>query len=112
MRIRLADITGFSRLAFASLKTKLYQSKKRGLKMAQKKKWLKAFIHSPIGAWIMAIILILMVKIIWATCRVRHVNPPKLLRKQHPPKPTIITHWHEYIIYTLMLSPPWVSVLN
>lgn len=31
MRIRLADITGFSRLAFASLKTKLYQSKKEDI---------------------------------------------------------------------------------
>ena len=80
--------------------------------MAQKKKWLKMFIHSPIGAWIMAIILILTVKIIWATCRVRHVNPPKLLCKQYPPQPVIITHWHEYIPYILMLSPPWISVLN
>ena len=80
--------------------------------MAQKKKWLKGFIHSPIGAWIMAIILVLMVKTIWATCRVRHVNPPKLLRKQHPPKPMIITHWHEYIPYILMLAPPRTSALN
>lgn len=60
----------------------------------------------------MAFILISLVKLIWMTCRVRHVNPPKLLRKQTPPEPMIIAHWHEFIPFILMLSPPRFSVLN
>ena len=80
--------------------------------MAQKNKWLKALIHSPVGAWIMAALLITLVKLIWLTIRVRHVNPPALLRKQTPPQPMIISHWHEFIPYIWMLSPPWISVLN
>lgn len=80
--------------------------------MAHKTKRLKAIIHSPVGAWVMAIILISLVKLIWLTCRVKHVNPPALLAKQTPPEPMIIAHWHEFIPFILMLSPPRISVLN
>lgn len=80
--------------------------------MAKKKKWLKSILHSPVGAWVMAFILISLVKLIWLTCRVRHVNPPQLLRRQNPPEPMILAQWHEFIPFILMLSPPRVSVLN
>jgi len=80
--------------------------------MARNSKRLKSFLHSPIGAWVMAFLLISLVKLIWLTCRVRHVNPPALLRKQTPPEPMIIAHWHEFIPFILMLSPPRISVLN
>ena len=56
--------------------------------------------------------LISLVKLIWLTCRVRHINPPALLQKQTPPEPMIIAHWHEFIPFILMLSPPRISVLN
>lgn len=80
--------------------------------MAQKKKWAKRILHSRVGSWLMAAILICLVKAIWATCRVRHNNPPALLRRQTPPEPMILAHWHEFIPFILMLSPPRISVLN
>ncbi|MGC6516690.1 MAG: lysophospholipid acyltransferase family protein [Candidatus Puniceispirillaceae bacterium] len=80
--------------------------------MAQKNKWVKSLLHSQIGAWIMAAILISCVKLIWMTCHVRHIRPPALLRHQTPAEPMIITHWHEFIPFILMLSPPRISVLN
>lgn len=80
--------------------------------MAQKKKWTKRILHSPVGSWVMAAVLIIIVKAIWASCRVRHNNPPALLRRQTPAEPMILTHWHEFIPFILMLSPPRISVLN
>ena len=80
--------------------------------MAQKRKWMKSFIHSPIGSWILAFILICLCKLIWLTIKKTHVNPPALLRKQTPRQPVILSHWHEFIPYILMLSPPLISVLN
>ena len=80
--------------------------------MGQKKKWVKQAFDNPVGAWVMAFLLISLVKLIWMTCRVRHYNPPALLKKQTPPQPMIITHWHEFIPFILMLSPPRISVLN
>lgn len=81
-------------------------------KKTKKGTWLKAIFTSSIGAWVSGFVLISLVKLIWLTCRVRHVNPPKLLRRQTPPEPMILAHWHEFIPYILMLSPPHISVLN
>lgn len=80
--------------------------------MAKRNTRLKTAFTSPLGAWVMGFILFVIVKLIWLTCRVRHVNPPKMLRRQTPPEPMILTHWHEFIPYILMLSPPRISVLN
>lgn len=80
--------------------------------MAQKTKWRKTILRSSIGSRLVALTLISLVKLIWLTLRVRHVNPPKLLARQQPPEPYIITLWHEFIPFILMLSPPDITVLN
>ena len=80
--------------------------------MAEKTKWRKSILRSSIGSRLMAVVLFSLIKMIWLTLRVRHVNPPKLLHKQRPPEPFIITLWHEFIPSILMLGPPDVTVLN
>ena len=80
--------------------------------MAQKKKILKTALQSTVGAWLLGTLLIILVKMIWLTCRKTHHNPPHILKKQIPPQPVILTHWHEFIPFILMLSPPRISVLN
>ena len=79
--------------------------------MAKKRKWMKSIIHSPMGSWILAFILITISKLIWLTVKKTHVNPPRHLCKQKPIDPVIIIHWHEFIPYTLMSAPPLLSPL-
>ena len=80
--------------------------------MTQKRKWMKPIIHSPIGSWVIAFLLVFLCKLIWLTVKKTHVNPPQILHKQTPRQPVILTHWHEFIPYSLMLSPPLLSPLN
>ena len=80
--------------------------------MAKGKTWIKQAIHHPVGSWILACLLWAFCRVIWMTVRVKHHNPPALLRKQTPPSPVILVQWHEFIPAILMLAPPRISVLN